>query len=196
MITVFEAINDIHEIPLGKCLVWLSACINHILENSYFWRFVWKTHVEVYVWPLGCYDAQGFVWEKTMFFMIRKTPPEWLLGCTGRCCVNKKIQGSQITEAVIFPQPSCNTHQRPPPLWCGCQRPSPRVLGSPPRRYTHQRGPSPLVRMSQAITQGFRVPAQALYTPGGPKSPDGLTLRKRDMITASQQVGLSGAPPR
>ena len=115
----------------------------------------------------------------------------------------------------------------------GCHRPSPRVLGSPPGRYTHQgaqvpgadvkghhpgfsgprpaaihirgrhppdadvtghhpgfsgprpgaihtRGPKSLMRMSQAITQGFRVPAQAPYTPGGPKSPGGLTVRKRE----------------
>ena len=94
----------------------------------------------------------------------------------------------------------------------GCHRPSPRVLGSPPGRYTHQgaqvpdadvtghhpgfsgplpgaihtRGPKSLVRMSKAITQGSRVPAQLKVTPEG-----ATPLVK--MVSASP--GVSGPLP-
>ena len=53
---------------------------------------------------------------------------------------------------------------------------------------------TPLMRMSQAITQGSRVPAQAPYTPGGPKSPGGLTVRKRDKLLAHLE-GCKGPLP-
>jgi len=53
----------------------------------------------------------------------------------------------------------------------------------------HTRGPKSLVRMSQAITQGSRVPAQACTHQGCP-TPLVVSLFAKEMETASPHAGL------